>query len=234
VDGTGEETWTVTLALGAYTYRCDPHRTTLIGDFTVGTGQAPRTAPRLFAQVGPRSQISLTTASGRRVRTLKAGSYRIVVRDLTRRDNFHLRGPGVNRRTGTRFLGSTTWLVGLGAGRVYRYFSDARPKTMRGTFRVAGASQAQRLVAAVGPGFTISLRSAGGKRVRTLRPGTYRIVVRDRSGVHNFHLRGPGVNRRTGVSFVGTTTWTLRLRKGVYSFVCNPHEGVMHGAFRVR
>ena len=42
------------------------------------------------------------------------------------------------------------------------------------------------LSGSVGPGFTISLKSAGGKAVKTLRAGRYTISVRDQDG---FHLR---------------------------------------------
>jgi plastocyanin len=69
--------------------------------------------------------------------------------------------------------------------------------------------------------------------VKGLKAGRYRIVVRDRSAMHNFHLSGPGVNKRTAVGFRGTRTWTVRLRKGRYRFVCDPHAAQMRGSFRV-
>lgn len=97
----------------------------------------------------------------------------------------------------------------------------------------APASAATRLVATVGPGFTITLTKAG-KRVTTLRPGTYTITVRDRSAVHNFRLRGLGFNRATGIARVGTFTWTVRLRVGTYRYLCDPHADTMRGSFRVR
>jgi plastocyanin len=60
-------------------------------------------------------------------------------------------------------------------------------------------------------------------------------MVRDRSDIHNFHLRGPGVNKRiTGVDFEGTKSVTLRLRKGTYRYQCDPHSSDMHGRFKVR
>jgi plastocyanin len=96
------------------------------------------------------------------------------------------------------------------------------------------AVAAKRLSGTVGPGFTISLKS-GGKKVTSLRPGSYRITVRDRADIHNFHLRGPGVNKRiTGVDFEGTKSVTLRLRKGTYRYQCDPHSSDMHGRFKVR
>ena len=95
------------------------------------------------------------------------------------------------------------------------------------------ATAATRLVATVGPGFTITVKKAGVK-VRTLRPGTYTITVQDRSRDHNFRLRGPGFNRATGIARVGTFTWTVRLRAGTYRYVCDPHADSMRGSFTVR
>jgi plastocyanin len=97
----------------------------------------------------------------------------------------------------------------------------------------APAAPATRLVATVGPGFTITL-TKGGRKVTTLRPGAYRITVRDRSRFHNFALRGAGVRRSTTVSFVGTQTWSVRLRRGQHTYVCTPHALHMKGSFRVR
>lgn len=97
----------------------------------------------------------------------------------------------------------------------------------------APAAQAgSSLVGTVGPGYTISLTS-GGKRVTKLRPGTYRITVRDRSGDHDFHLQGPGVDEATEVVYRGTTRWTVKLKRGRYTFVCDPHQIIMKGSFRV-
>ena len=100
-----------------------------------------------------------------------------------------------------------------------------------------GGSQAAtpKLVASVGPGFTISLTTAAGKKVTVLKPGAYSISVRDKSPVHDFRLRGPGINKvLSGVSAVGTKTVTVRLRAGRYQFTCQPHASAMHGAFSVR
>lgn len=97
----------------------------------------------------------------------------------------------------------------------------------------ASAAPATPLVATVGPGSTITL-TRGGKKVTTLRPGAYRITVRDRSRSHNFALTGPGLRRLTTVSFVGTRTWNVTLRRGKHTFVCTPHASFMRGTFTVR
>ncbi|MCC6223185.1 MAG: hypothetical protein IT201_06795 [Thermoleophilia bacterium] len=88
------------------------------------------------------------------------------------------------------------------------------------------------LQATVGPGFTITLRK-GGQTVKKLPAGRYRIVVRDLSEIHNFRLTGPGVNRATSVPREGTVTWTVTLRKGAFTYVCDPHPQSMRGTFRV-
>ena len=99
-----------------------------------------------------------------------------------------------------------------------------------------GSSEAAppKLIGTVGPGFTISLKTAAGKTVTTLERGTYTITVNDRSRSHDFRLRGPGVNRVfSSVAAMGSRTATVRLAAGRYQFVCQPHASAMHGGFRV-
>ncbi|HZR92716.1 MAG TPA: plastocyanin/azurin family copper-binding protein [Gaiellaceae bacterium] len=98
----------------------------------------------------------------------------------------------------------------------------------------AARSAAPKLKGTVGPGFTISLKTATGRTVTTLKAGTYTIVVSDRSAIHSFVLEGPGVERDiTTPSFVGTKTVTVKLRKGKYKFYCRPHESTMFGFVKV-
>jgi hypothetical protein len=100
---------------------------------------------------------------------------------------------------------------------------------------VAGSAPAatKTLSGSVGPGFTISLKYKG-KKVSKLTPGRYRIRVSDKSDFHNFHITGPGVNRRiTTVDFEGTKSRTFRLKKGTYRYVCDPHSDEMKGSFKV-
>jgi plastocyanin len=85
----------------------------------------------------------------------------------------------------------------------------------------------------VGPGFTITLKTAQGKLVKTLKAGTYTIRIRDLSPIHNFHLYGRGVNRKTSVQNTGRATWTVRLERGLYRYRCDPHRTIMHGSFTV-
>jgi plastocyanin len=96
------------------------------------------------------------------------------------------------------------------------------------------AATATTVKGTVGPGFTIGL-TMQGKKVTKLKAGrAYRFVISDRSSIHDFHLSGPGVNRvLTSVEYTGTKSFVLRLKKGSYRFVCDPHSGIMHGGFRV-
>ena len=96
-----------------------------------------------------------------------------------------------------------------------------------------GEAATPTLSGATGPGFTITLKS-GGKSVKTLKAGTYKIVIADKSSIHNFHLFGPALNKTTAVPFTGTTTWTVKLKAGSYTFQCDPHAASgMKGTFKV-
>jgi hypothetical protein len=96
--------------------------------------------------------------------------------------------------------------------------AEARTTSLRGT---------------VGPGFTITLKTTEGTLVRKLKPGTYTIRIRDLSPIHNFHLFGPGLNKRTSVQNTGSVIWTVRLGQGLYRYRCDPHRTIMHGSFTV-
>lgn len=97
----------------------------------------------------------------------------------------------------------------------------------------AAAAAPSKLVGTVGPGFTITLKRFN-RPLHTLKAGQYSILVSDKSNIHNFRLRGPGVNKQiTTVGYVGTKTVIVTLRKGRYTFVCDPHVTTMHGSFMV-
>ena len=90
-----------------------------------------------------------------------------------------------------------------------------------------------KLSGEVGPGFHIDVEK-GGKDVKTIKAGKYKIEVEDKSTFHNFHLIGPGLNKKTSVSFKGDATWTITLKKGKYTYQCDPHASSgMKGTFRV-
>ena len=89
------------------------------------------------------------------------------------------------------------------------------------------ATRANTLTGTVGPGFTITMNK------KTVTAGTYVITIQDRSSIHDFHLTGAGVNKTTSVPAMGTTKWTVKLKKGTYHFVCDPHRAIMHGVLKV-
>ncbi|HWG56820.1 MAG TPA: plastocyanin/azurin family copper-binding protein [Gaiellaceae bacterium] len=190
-------------------------------------GAARAENPRLVATVGPGFTISLADASGAAVAKIEPGTYDISVRDLSDEHNFHLFGPGVDRATDVAGTGTSTWTVTFRDGR-YTFVCDPHPSSMRGTFTVGNPPAApapspppaapKRLVATVGPGNAISLASAAGHHLQGVAAGTYTITVRDRSKLHNVHLVGPGIDRRTTVAGVGTTTWKVTLRRGKLTF----------------
>ena len=98
-----------------------------------------------------------------------------------------------------------------------------------------GRTSVTALRGTVGPGFTINLTKQG-RKVTRLAPGMYRIMVSDRSSIHNFKLEqsGGGFERRaTSVSFQGTRTITVRLTRGRWEYYCEPHESSMKGHFTV-
>jgi hypothetical protein len=48
-------------------------------------------------------------------------------------------------------------------------------------------------------GFKIEMKNANNRKLTCVRAGTYRIRVEDEATIHNFHLRGPRVNRTTSI-----------------------------------
>ena len=104
--------------------------------------------------------------------------------------------------------------------------------------QVAGAASTPKLIGVVGKNgaFKISLKDANGHVVRTLKAGTYTIVVRDYSKFHNFELeREHGFEREvTDVSTVETKTMKVKLTRGSYEVYCDPHKESMVQHFTVR
>ena len=100
-------------------------------------------------------------------------------------------------------------------------------------FLGTAAASTGKLEGVVGPGFKIEVERSD-KDVKTLKAGTYKIKVEDKSTIHNFHLIGPGVNKKTAVAFMGDQTWTIKLKPGRYTYQCDPHAASgMKGSFRV-
>ena len=108
---------------------------------------------------------------------------------------------------------------------------------MLGSAALAGAASAKDRFDLKGEvyanGFKIELRNTANRKVTTVKAGTYRIKIEDEATIHNFRLIGPGVNKATSVPRRAETIWTVRLRRGTYRFLCDPHAGQMKGSFRV-
>jgi hypothetical protein len=127
----------VTFVEGRYRFLCDAHPTQMRGEFVVGNPPAPPPPPtpppatlrRVTATVGPGATIRVSP------RSVRAGRAVITVNDRTAADNFHLTGPGVNRKTAIAFRGRARWALTLRRG-TYRFRSDARPTALKGTLRV--------------------------------------------------------------------------------------------------
>jgi plastocyanin len=90
----------------------------------------------------------------------------------------------------------------------------------------------------VGPGYSVSL-TKGGKKVKSLKAGKYKIVVSDKSNFHNSVLEReqpekPKLEKDiTGTGFTGTKTVTMTLKPGSWRFYCSVHESQMHQDFKV-
>jgi hypothetical protein len=99
-------------------------------------------------------------------------------------------------------------------------------------------SSTPTLKGVVGPGYSIKL-TKGGKRIASLRAGTYKFVIADRSTYHNFTVEREKPSKPklemhlTGTGFTGTKTVKMTLKPGSWSFYCSNHEAQMHGDFKV-
>jgi plastocyanin len=188
---------------------------------------AADTTATLQANVGPGFTISLRDAGGAGVSHLDPGTYTIHVVDQSPEHNFDLTGPGVSKATEIDATGTQDWEVTFADG-TYRYQCDAHATTMRGSF-TDGADTTpevtQKVAGSVGPGTKISL-------ARTAKAGKAILTIRDRTNKDNFHLIGPGVNKKTGVAFTGTVKWTVTLRAGTYTFRSDAHK-TLKGTLKV-
>jgi plastocyanin len=185
---------------------------TLLAALVLPSAVAQADNPKLVAVVGTNDQfvISLRDANGNAVTQLAPGTYDIAVSDRSEAHNFHLKGPGVDQSTPIGETQNTTWTVTIGDGR-YTYVCDAHASQMRGYF-LAGAITPIAFTGSVGPKKSISLKP------KTALPGPASITVNDRSKTDNFHLTGPGLNKRTGVKTRGKVTWTVTLQPGLYTY----------------
>jgi len=187
-------------------------------------GRAGADGELLVATVGTNDgfDIALNHQDGSLVNQIRPGTYTIRVRDRSRLHNLHLASnsdPTVDFRTELEFVGEQDFTVTFKDGHRYAYACEPHWQTMNGAFFVSSPTplpppppKIGRLRASVGPNGKATLSA------RSLKAGVYSLAVRDRTKRHNFRLAGRGVNKSTGGAFTGSTTWRVRLVKGVYRF----------------
>jgi hypothetical protein len=175
---------------------------------------------KLVGVVGPGFTIDLQYPDGTHVQSLHAGTFEILVHDQSDIHNFALGSKTANQRlfqTEVPFIGDQAFTVDLPPG-LYAYACSPHFDVMNGSFTVTAAPPVSSTKALTGKvdarRATLSAKSAAA--------GRYRLTVTDRSKTRNFHLAGPGVNRRTGKAFTGKATWTLNLEAGTYRFGSDP------------
>ena len=191
--------------------------------------------PKLVGTVGPDMSISFRTAGGAAVGNIAPGTYDIEVNDQSEFHSFGITGPGVNQDSGVGATGTLNWTVTFGNGN-YVFRCAAHPSSMRGTFVSGTPTQPKpppvktwtaktRMVLTSGPTQRITFKTAGGATVKQMKVGTYNVTVRDRSRIHNAHLKGPGYNRKTTpLTYTGTQKWKVALKRaGTLRFLCDPH-----------
>ena len=192
----------------------------------------------LRATVGPGFTIFLRHADGTAVTHLDPGEYAIVAEDKSIEHNFHLSGAGVDLFTSVENVETANWTVVFPDGQVYRYQCDPHSTTMNGSFGVGNVPQpppppvVRRLTASVSAN-AISVKTPSGAKARVVAAGSYRISVRDTTKTQNFHLTGPGVNRKTAVAGTSRPIWSVRLRAGKYTYRSD-RKRRLSGSFTVR
>jgi hypothetical protein len=191
-------------------------------------GVAAAEGTPIKGSVGPSYTISVKDAAGSPVSHLDAGRYALTIDDLGDEHNFHLVGPGgIDVATSVEGTAVRTIELDLVDGK-YEFMCDAHPLRMRGSFTVGTFTQppappptpkpqASKLTLTV-TDRAVTLRNSAGAVARKLAAGAFSIKVVDRSKKQNAHLLGAGVNRKTGIVFVGTLTWKVTLKPGVLTY----------------
>lgn len=198
-------------------------------------GVAGADGAQLRGSVGPGFTIALSDGSGVPVTHLDPGTFSLTVDDKSDEHDFHLQGPGgVDVATEVDAVGEKTFSLALVDGK-YAFFCDAHPTRMVGTFTVGTAPPEPppakapvRLVLTV-TAKAIGLATPAGQPVKTVTAGTAVITVRDRSATRGLRLSGPGMSRATGVRFVGTVIWKVKLSAGTLVYTSDARKPVLRG-----
>ena len=191
---------------------------------------------QLVGSVGPGFTISVKDANGNNVTHLDPGPYTLVVHDLSAEHNFDLAGPGVHVATDIVDTGDKTFTINLTDG-IYTFECDAHPLTMKGAFAVGTATlpppppppppAPERLAATLRVAKTITAPAR-------LAAGRYAVTVQDATATDDLHLKGPGVDRKTGVSFKGKVRWNVTLKAGIYRAYSDAHRTTLARTITVR
>jgi plastocyanin len=112
---------------------------------------------------------------------------------------------------------STVALAGIGVGVV----NAAQGSDSSTAQQQPSDTSRAKITGSVGPGMTISVSR------HKATPGTYTFTVTDKSTMHNWHIIGPGVNRKTPINKKVTKTFTVQLKKGTYKIRCDVHPTTM-------
>ena len=198
-------------------------------------GVAGADGAQLRGSVGPGFVISLSDGSGTPVTHLDPGTFSLTVDDKSNEHDFHLQGPGgVDAATEVDAVGEKTFSVALVDGK-YAFFCDAHPTRMTGAFTVGTpppepppAKPPLRVVLTVTTK-TIGFATPAGTPVKALTVGPAVITVRDRSAARGVRLSGAGVSRTTGVRFVGTVIWKVKLSAGILVYRSDARKPVLRG-----
>ncbi|MEK6275429.1 MAG: plastocyanin/azurin family copper-binding protein [Actinomycetota bacterium] len=193
-------------------------------------------AVTLTGVVGPSMTITLKNPDGTNVTHLDVGTYQINVDDRADIHNFHLFGPGVQQETVVENVETASWTVTFVDG-TYTFRCDPHAAQMKGTFTVGNVPPPPpppvKLNGKV-TARTISLKDAStGTKVRSVVTGKFKVAVTDTAKTQNFHLTGPGVNKKTGIKARVKTTWTLTLAPGKYTYRSDKNRR-LKGTFTVR
>ena len=99
---------------------------------------APSAMPKLVGKVGINDafKITLKSPSGKTVKTVKSGFYKLTVTDGSDIHNFQIEGPGLDKRvTSVNFRGTKTVTIHLRKGK-YKFYCMPHESQMFGFFKV--------------------------------------------------------------------------------------------------
>ena len=181
------------------------------------------------------------TQNGADVTTLTAGTYDIAIVDQATNHNVHFSGPGVDAFTDINNTETKTVTVEFQAGS-YNLHCD-RHSSMVKAFTVVAAPAPTTTTTAPPPpappppaapppppppGDPTVVKAKLGPAGLSLTPktavaGAATITLADRSKLGNVHLKGPGVNVRTGVRPKVLRTVAATLRPGTYRLTDDAH-----------